>query len=196
MVVVAAVKAASTDVAELTVTVHVPVPPHPPPLQPLNVEPVAGTAVSVAVVPAVTDVAQTDPQLMPAGVLVTVPAPVPDLVTVRMSDGGGVGEVENVAVTVTAMFPEVTQAAVPEQPPPLQPTNAEPDPGAAVSVTSAPAPKLSKQSAPQLMPIGLLTTVPAPVPALATVTSNALVTAAHASFEYAELPAAFDARTR
>ena len=79
-----AVKAAVTDMAEFTVTVHVPVPPQPPPLQPLNVEPLAGVAVSVTVAPAVTDSVQSDPQLTPAGLLVTVPAPVPDLVTVRM----------------------------------------------------------------------------------------------------------------
>jgi hypothetical protein len=82
VVAVAAVKAALTDVAAFTVTVHVPVPPQPPPLQPLNVEPLAGVAVSVTVAPAVTDSVQSDPQLMPAGLLVTVPASVPDLVTV------------------------------------------------------------------------------------------------------------------
>ena len=96
----------------------------------------------------------------------------------------------------TTVFPEVTQAAVPAQPPPLQPPNTEPDAGVAVSVTSAPGAKLSKQSAPQLMPFGLLITVPEPVPALATVTSNVPATEAHASFEYAESPAVFDARTR
>jgi hypothetical protein len=113
-----------------------------------------------------------------------------------MFAGGGVGAVENVAVIVTAMFPEVTQAAVPEQPPPLQPPNTAPDAGVAVSVTRVPAAKLSKQSTPQLMPLGLLTTVPAPGPALATVTSKALAIEAHASFEYAESPAAFEALTR
>ena len=41
------VNVAVTVVAAVTVTVHGPVPEHPPPLQPVNVEPVAGVAVSV-----------------------------------------------------------------------------------------------------------------------------------------------------
>ena len=40
-----------TEVAEVTVTVHVPVPLQPPPLQPLKVEPADGDAVSVIMVP-------------------------------------------------------------------------------------------------------------------------------------------------
>ena len=42
---------AVTVVAAFNVTVHVPVPEQPPPLQPVNVEPVAGAAVSVSAVP-------------------------------------------------------------------------------------------------------------------------------------------------
>jgi hypothetical protein len=44
------VNVAVTDVAAVTITTHVPVPPQPPPLQPVNVDPVAGAAVSVTVV--------------------------------------------------------------------------------------------------------------------------------------------------
>ena len=42
---------AVTVVAAPTATRHVPVPLHPPPLQPANVEPLAAAAVSVAIVP-------------------------------------------------------------------------------------------------------------------------------------------------
>ena len=83
-VVVAAVNVAVTEVAPLTVTAHVPVPPHPPPLQPANVEPDAGVAVRVTVVPAGTDWLQSEPQVIPAGLLTTVPVPVPAFVTARV----------------------------------------------------------------------------------------------------------------
>jgi hypothetical protein len=73
-----AVKVAVTEAA--AVTAHVPVPEHAP-LQPAKVEPAAGAAVRVTAVPGVKDCAQLAPQLIPAGVLVTVPVPVPLLVT-------------------------------------------------------------------------------------------------------------------
>ena len=56
---------------------------HPPPLQPVNVEPEAGLAVSVTAVPEVKRVLHVLPQLSPPGLLVTVPLPVPALFTVR-----------------------------------------------------------------------------------------------------------------
>jgi hypothetical protein len=46
------VKVALTAVVEFTGTLHVPVPEHPPPLQPLNVDPAAALAVRVTTVPA------------------------------------------------------------------------------------------------------------------------------------------------
>ena len=65
-------------------TVQLPVPEQPPPLQPANVEPAAGAAVSVAAVPAVRTSEQSVPQLMPGPV--TVPVPVPALLTVSVTD--------------------------------------------------------------------------------------------------------------
>jgi hypothetical protein len=65
------------------VTVHAPVPEQAPP-QPAKVEPAAGVAVSVTEVPWPYVSAQSAPQLMPAGEEVTVPLPVPDLVTDRL----------------------------------------------------------------------------------------------------------------
>ena len=52
--------------------------------QPVKLEPVSAVAVRVTEVPAVYDSVQSEPQLMPDGELVTVPLPVPDLVTVRV----------------------------------------------------------------------------------------------------------------
>ncbi len=76
-------------------TAHVPVPEQAP-LQPAKVEPAAGAAVRVTVVPGVTDCEHVAPQLIPAGVPVTVPDPVPLLVTDR------VGVVPPVADPLTA----------------------------------------------------------------------------------------------
>lgn len=53
----------------------------PEPLQPAKVEPVAAAAVRVTKVPLLYIAEQVLPQLMPAGALVTIPLPVPLLVT-------------------------------------------------------------------------------------------------------------------
>jgi hypothetical protein len=71
-------KVAVAVVAALTVTRQVPVPEQGA-LQPAKVEPTAGVAVRVGAVPGVTDCEQVEPQLIPAGVLVTVPEPEPSL---------------------------------------------------------------------------------------------------------------------
>ena len=52
---------------------------------------------------------------------------------------------------------------------PDQPANVEPDAAVAVSLTDVPLANLALQVDPQLMPDGLLVTVPVPVPALWTV---------------------------
>ena len=100
---------------------------------------------------------------MPAGLLVTVPVPLPASVVVSVNCCSA-----NVAVTVVAAVTVVVQVPVPEHPPPDQPTNVEPAFGVAVSTTNVPLLYGSEQSAPQLMPAGVLVTVPDPVPALAT----------------------------
>src|SRR5467141_2413352 len=71
------VNVAVTVVAAEIVTAQVPVPVQPPPLQPLKVEPVAGVAVKVTAVPLAYGAEQMAPQVIPAGMLVIVPAPVP-----------------------------------------------------------------------------------------------------------------------
>ena len=67
------------------VTVQVPVPVQSP-LQPVNTEPASGVAVNATEVPSAKSAAQVAPQVIPAGALVTVPVPVPALVTVRWWD--------------------------------------------------------------------------------------------------------------
>jgi len=71
--------------------------------------------------------------LIPAGLDVTVPLPVPALFTVSVTPGS-----VKVAVTVVAAFNVTLQAPVPEQPPPLQPVKVEAPAGDAVSVTVVP----------------------------------------------------------
>jgi hypothetical protein len=101
--------------------------------------------------------------VIPAGLLATEPAPVPALVTVNVT-----GSRLKLAVTVDALLAVTVHEPVPEHPP-LQPSNFEPDAGVAASVTTVPTEYGSEQSEPQLIPAGLLETVPAPPPALATV---------------------------
>jgi hypothetical protein len=62
------------------VTLQVDVPLHPP-VHPANVELDAGAAVSVTAAPAEKVATQAVPQLMPAGLLVMLPEPLPELVT-------------------------------------------------------------------------------------------------------------------
>ena len=54
------------------------------PLQPVKVEFISGVGVRVMTVPELYASEQSEPQLIPAGLLVTVPVPVPDLVTARV----------------------------------------------------------------------------------------------------------------
>jgi hypothetical protein len=70
---------AVTARAELIVTVQVPVPVQAP-LQPVNVKPVAAWADSVTTVPLAYEAVHDEPQLIPLGLLVTVPEP--DVLTV------------------------------------------------------------------------------------------------------------------
>src|SRR5207245_4124328 len=129
-----------------------------------KVEPAAGVAVSVTAVPLVKLAEQVTPQLIPTGALVTVPLPVPALLTVSAKLGR-----LKVAVTVVAAETVTTHDPVPEQPPPLQPLKVEPAAGVAVSVTAVPLAKLAAHVAPQVIPAGELVTVPLPVPAGVTV---------------------------
>jgi hypothetical protein len=71
---------------EFITTVQVPLPLQAP-LQPTNVEPALGVAVNITPVPAEKFAAHlVVGQLMPAGLLVTVPPPVPPSATLRAND--------------------------------------------------------------------------------------------------------------
>ena len=99
---------------------------------------------------------------MPAGLLVTVPLPVPALTTVKVFS-------VKVAVTDFAALIVIVHVPVPTQPAPVQPVKIESIAGATVSVTTVLLAYVSEQSEPQAMPVGLLVTMPLPVPALTTV---------------------------
>jgi hypothetical protein len=71
-------------------------------------------------------------QLIPAGVLVTVPVPPPAKVTVSPTP------VVKLSVMFVAAVMVTTQVLVPEQPPPLQPAKKKPVPAVAVRVTCVP----------------------------------------------------------
>src|SRR5438552_4135686 len=95
-------------------------------------EPPEAAAVSVTATRLATLAIQLAPHVIPAGVLVTVPLPVPALLTVRATVG------VKVAVTVVAAVRVTLHTPVPVQPPPLQPVKTEPLAGVAVSVTTVP----------------------------------------------------------
>src|SRR5262249_48784624 len=84
----AIVKVAVTFRACVMLTMQLLVPLHPSPFQPVKVEPLAAVAVSVTLCPWVKGTLQVLPQLTPAGLEVTVPLPVPALLTVRRNCGG------------------------------------------------------------------------------------------------------------
>jgi len=94
------VKVAVTVVAAETVTTHDPVPE-------------AGAAVSVTAVPLVKLAEQVAPQVIPAGLLVTVPVPVPALETVRAKVGVKVTVNVSVAVLPAASVAVTVSTFVP-----------------------------------------------------------------------------------
>jgi phage tail protein X len=143
---------AATAVAALTATLQVPVPEHAP-LHPANIELAAAEAVSVICVPCTKPAEHVVGQLMPVGLLVTLPDP--ETVTVSVWVGS------NVAVTALAAITATLQARVPEQAP-LHPPNVEFGPGEAVRVTSVPRVNIPEHDVGQLIPVGLLVTFPGP----------------------------------
>ena len=103
--------------------------------QPPKLEPASAVAVRVTEVLAVYGSVQSEPQLMPDGELVTVPEPVPVLVTVRVEEVGVVGV--NVAVQdlFASMVTEQVAFEPQEEQSPLQPAKLELESAVAVRVT-------------------------------------------------------------
>jgi hypothetical protein len=141
------------------------------PDQPPKVEPLAGVAVNVTTVFSGNVAEQALPQLIPAGLEVTIPLPVPASVTTRLPvvTGGGVAVTASlVKVAVQAASSDNTPvkfADVPEQWP-AQPLKVEPLAAVAVSTMLVLIGKFDTQVVPQDMPVGTVVTVPLPVPDL------------------------------
>jgi len=152
-------KVAVTAAFAVNVTLQAPVPEQAPD-QPAKVDPALATAVRVTIEPAAKLALHVAPQSIPEGLLVTLPAPAPARDTLRT--GSAVTTVK-VAVAVALFVSETVQDPVPEHAPD-QPAKVELDDGVAVRVTDVPLSKLALQVAPQLIPDGLLVTVPEPVP--------------------------------
>ena len=140
------------DLDELIVTAQAAVPVHAP-LQPANVEPEAGVSVIVTTVPLVKFAVHVPGQLIPEGLLVTVPVPFPARLTVRGKSNLKLAVTDSDALKVTEHVP------VPEQAP-LQPVKIEPVDAFAVKVTMVPSEKPNTHLLGQLMPAGLLVTDP------------------------------------
>ena len=163
---VTAKNVAVTETEASPTGVHGPVPVQPPPLQPMKAVPAAGITIRVTPVPAGYAAKQVVPHVMPAGVLVMVPDTSPALLTAM-----DLVAAVNVAVTEMGALPATVQAVAPAQPP-LQPVKVEPLVGVAVRVTALPGGYVAEQVLPQMIPSGVLATIPAPAPAFLTVTSK------------------------
>lgn len=120
-----------TDRAWLIATWQEPLPEQAPD-QREKTEPAAGAATSATLVPYRKLREQIEPQLIPRGFELTLPEPVPDLLTVKVT-----GRNENVAVTDLAWVMLTMQVSVPEQSPD-HPVKPEPVAGVAVSATVVP----------------------------------------------------------
>src|SRR6185312_11306944 len=135
------------------------------PDQPLKTEMPVGTAVSVTDVPSLKLAAHWVGHSIPAGLLATLPVPVPVILT----NNGWTRT--KFAVTDCAAVMDSVQGPLPEQAAALQPAKAEPDCGDAESVTEVALSYLAVHVAPQEIPVGELVTVPVPVPAGVMVTA-------------------------
>lgn len=107
---------AVTEAAPPIVHEHVAAVPVHAPLQPAKTEPVAAVAVRVTRVPVVSASAQSVPHAIPAGLLETVPEPLPFLATVSVT--GAVVDVEPVTERETVSLP-VVKVALPAKLPVL-----------------------------------------------------------------------------
>src|SRR5438132_1434908 len=124
-------KTAVTDCVVLIATVQVGASPVQAPRQARNTAPLTGVAVSTPNVPRMYALEQEDPQLIPGGLLVTVPPAEPPIATVRVKLEAVLSP--KTAVTDVSEVRVKTHGPVPLHPPPLQPVKADVPLGAAVS---------------------------------------------------------------
>src|SRR5215475_1107636 len=160
------VKLAVTAWSAVIVKLHVVPWPAQAPVQPANTELPVAIAFSVIEVPLVNVLVQSGGQLIPRAGAETMPVPpgfVAWTVTVRVTIR------TNVAVTdLGALIVTVQELLCPLQSPP-QPMKTELVSAVAVSVTVVPVLNPAEQAVPQLIPAGLDTTRPLPVPLAETV---------------------------
>jgi hypothetical protein len=110
--------------------------------------------------------------VIPGGLLSMVPCPLPLFVTVSVNR---TDPAVNVAVTVglpTMATVTVHDAPGPLQPAPLNPLNVDPFVGVAVRLTVEPVAKAAAHMPGQEIPLGLLVTLPVPLPAKFTVSRS------------------------
>src|SRR5579862_2960799 len=152
---------ACTVVSAVAVNVHAPVPVQPSPVQPRNVDPAAGAAVSVTTVPGANEPMHVVPQSMPAGCEVTTPAPLPEVAIVIVT-----GRCAKSASTARSWSSVTVHGPVPAQPAAFQPVNDEWPSGAAVKVTAVPTGAVSEHAPPppHSIPLGSEATAPEPPP--------------------------------
>jgi hypothetical protein len=103
------------------------------PVHPAKRAPPPATAVKVTWVPRLYDSEQSAPQLIPAGFEVTVPVPLPALITDRSARGRS-----NAATTLRAASIVTVQVDALTEAQPVQPVRTDPLAGAAVNVTDVP----------------------------------------------------------
>jgi hypothetical protein len=143
------VNVAVTVVAAVMVTVQLPVPAHPPPGttdQPENVDPTAGSEMSVTAVPALNALLHSVPpylvQLMSKFIDGLIGfdriESIPDVAAETTTTVNTYWFSVNVAVTVAAAVTVTAHVPVPVQPPPDHPVNDDPVAAVAVSVTTVP----------------------------------------------------------
>src|SRR5690349_15780227 len=125
----------------------------------------AGAPLRVRVEPLTKLALHVAPHSIPAGALVTVPAPEPTFSTLSASTG-------RLKVALTSLSSDIVTSHSPSAVTASQPdqigASASPE-GLPVSVTVGSSAKAKAQVKPQLMPAGELVTVPVPVPAFLTV---------------------------
>src|SRR5581483_4025458 len=151
-----AVKIALTLVLLLTVTWHAPVPLHAPD-HPEKTAFAAAVATRLTCAPLSKTALHVVWQSIPAGVLVTVPKPVPEIAT--ESDASAT----KLAVTELFCFRSITQFPMPAHEP-LHPAKRELVPAEALRTTCVPVLNTALHVFSQESPRGVLLTVPVPVP--------------------------------